>query len=311
MRVLFFGTPPFAARTLDYLLEQGVEIVGVVTRPDKPVGRSGKLQPPAVKRLAMEKAPTLPIFQPKRASAPEIVAEFEKLDADLFIVVAYGQIVKENVLEMPPKGCINVHASLLPKYRGAAPIQRSIMEGEKETGVTIMHMALELDAGDMIRKGVVEIGDKTYGELERALCEVGCETLLQTIQDLDSGKATRTPQNHEEATYAHKITPGDGEITFQHHAEEELQRIRGVTPKPGAWCQVVLRGKPLRMKIKKAVFSRLSGAPGETMAYGKSEWIVACKSGALSLLEVQLEGKRPMSAEEFMRGYPKEVISLK
>ncbi len=310
MKVVFFGTPPFAAATLAHLVEQGIEIVGVVTRPDKPVGRSDKLQSTAVKRVTQKLLPSLPIFQPVRASAPEVAAELEKLGADLFVVVAYGQIIKENLLEMPPLGCINVHASLLPRWRGAAPIQRSIMAGDEVTGVTIMHMAKGLDTGDMIRTAEVKIGEKTYGELEEALCHAGCGALVQTIHDLESGKAERAPQNDDLATYAKKVTQEDGLVSFDHPAKQHLQQIRGVTPKPGAWCWVEIRGKRKRMKILRASVSDGNGTAGALIEYGKEALIVACRQQALYLEEVQLEGKRAMAAPDFMRGFQQSDIQF-
>ncbi|MGE3954758.1 MAG: methionyl-tRNA formyltransferase [Parachlamydiales bacterium] len=294
MKLVFFGTPPFSASILHHLIASPFEVVAVVTQPPKPKGRSGKPTPTPVAELAQ--ANHLPTFAPRRPS--EIADALRQIGADLFVVAAYGALLKEDLLEMPPMGCINVHTSLLPKYRGAAPIQRAIMAGEEKTGVTIMHMVRELDAGDMILTAEVPIPpDATYGEVEEALCEQGKKLLVRAIHDLQKGCAPRLPQDPSQATYAHKIESDECEIDWRRPARELHNLIRGASPRPGAWCWVTLKGKRTRLKVLRT--SLLQG-----------EWMVPCGQGSLSLLEVQLEGKRPLSAKAFLAGHPKEFLQL-
>lgn len=244
MRVVYFGTPVFAARVLDYLLKHGVEICAVISKPDRPVGRSGKPVPTPVKEAALAFNASMPVYQPEAVSDPGFASLLASCQADLFVVVAYGEILKTHILEMPKRGCINLHASLLPSYRGAAPIQRSIIEGQTETGVTIMHMVKKMDAGDMIKKVVVPIGpDTTFGELEGALCETGKIAFLDVIHAFESGEPPRTPQDHSQATFAPKIELEDCEIGWDRPAQELHNLIRGVNPYPGAWCYAAVKGE--------------------------------------------------------------------
>lgn len=300
MRIVFFGTPQFAKTILEYLLEQGGDIVAVVTRPDRPKGRSNKPIPSPVKEFALEKK--LPVYQPPKASAPEFATFLKGLDADFFVVAAYAEILKENVLEIPKFGCINVHGSILPKYRGAAPIQRAIMAGEEETGVTIMKMALEMDAGDILAIQKTPIPENmTAGELTEKLAEIGKAALWGSLCEVQKGEAKPTKQNPEEASYAKKLRSEDGEIKWAKPCHEVYNHIRGVTPKPGAWCWVEMKGEKKRLLIKKALLQPShSGEPGEILS--KKEFIVGCASGAVQLLEVQLEGKKTVEGNAFLRG---------
>jgi methionyl-tRNA formyltransferase len=309
MKIVYFGTPQFAAHVLQYLLDRGISVAAVITKPDKPKGRSGSPQPTPVKLIAIEHH--IPVYQPPLVSVPEFAETLQAFYADLFVVVAYGEIMKQHLLDMPKLGCINLHASLLPKYRGAAPIQHAIINGETETGVTIMHMVKKMDAGDMIQTVKVPIGpDTTYGELEENLCEAGCKALLETIHALEKGTAQRTPQDHEQATLAPKIELENCEIHWEWPAEKIHNLIRGVFPFPGAWCRVQLKGQLLRLKISKSQIAKGSGPPGQILSYGKEGFIIACGEDALRLLEVQLEGKKSVKAEEFIRGVPREQIGF-
>lgn len=313
MKIVFFGTPAFAAESLAYLLEKGVEILGIVTKPDRPKGRSSECSPPPVKEVAMQIAAHIPIYQPEKASSAEFVQVLRKLEADLYVVVAYGQILKQNVLDLPRFGCINVHASLLPKYRGAAPIQRCLIEGEQQTGVTIMKMVLALDAGDMLRKAFVEIPqDMNYGQLEKKLAQVGKEALYETIQDYARGVPQAVAQDSSQATYAPKIELEDAELHWGRSASSLHNLVRGVNPFPGAWCVVQVKDCPKRLKIYSTqvrVLNESSGVvPGQVLAYGKQGLVIACGENALELLEVQLEGKKAMKAQDFMRGYLQEQL---
>jgi methionyl-tRNA formyltransferase len=314
MRVIFFGTPLFAAHVLEYLLQHKVNIVAVISKPDRPKGRSGLPVPTPVKTVALAHIPPLPIYQPEIVSAPEFADVLRSYEADLFVVVAYGEIIKQHLLDMPHRACINLHASLLPKYRGAAPIQRCIMEGETETGVTIMHMVKKMDAGDMIEKVKVSIGSETtFGELEQALCEAGKKALLNVIQAFEQEEPPRTPQDHSQATLAPKIELEDCEIHWDQPAQKLHNLVRGVNPYPGAWCYVLVRGEKKRLKINRTrVVSCTKTKPGSLLnAYQtKGNLIIATGDQALELLEVQLEGKKSMSSEELTRGIPRSQIQF-
>ena len=311
MRIAFFGTPDFAASILQDLLATQWNLVGIVTRPDRPKDRSLRPQPSAVKVVAQRICPDVPLLQPEKASAPETVRALAALRPDLFVVVAYGHILRKSVLDLPPLGCVNVHASLLPKYRGAAPIQRCLMDGEGETGVTIMRMDEGMDTGPMLRIASLPIPpDMTYGELRAQLCELAKEPLRQTLQDLENGVAVATPQEEALASYAPKVEPEEGRIDWSGPASAVYNRMRGVTPEPGAWCVVAVRGQQKRLRLLKARLAAASGLPGQLVPAAKGQMIVACSQGAIELLEVQLEGKRSLRADEFLRGYPPHAISL-
>lgn len=304
MKIVFFGTPPFAANLLDKLIEEGVEVSAIVTRPDRPKGRSQKMSPSAVKSLAQEKWPKIPLFQPEKASTEDFADTLKKFDPDLFVVVAYGEIIKTNLLAVPKKTCINVHASLLPKYRGAAPIQRAIMSGEKETGVTIMEMVLKMDAGAMYQVVKTPIPEEmAFGELEEKLCEISGPALLEVLKKIETDTAEKTSQNESEVTFASKITFEDRVIDWSKSAHEIHNQIRGLSPFPGAFCLVEVGGQEKRLLVKKAqVAPSQKGAPGQTLVYEKNRWIVGCGDGAISLLEIQLEGKKNLPVSDFIRG---------
>lgn len=312
MRIVYFGTPQFAANVLHYLIDNGINIAAVITKPDRPRGRSGEHVPTPVKLVAQAQNPPIPIHQPELVSAPDFADTLRAYNADLFVVVAYGEIIKQHILDMPPKGCINVHASLLPKYRGAAPIQRSIIAGETETGVTIMYMVKKMDAGDMIKIAKVPIGpNTTYGELEKTLCDVGSQALLEVIRQLELGNVSRVEQNHSQATLAPKIELEDCEIKWNLPARAIHNLVRGVNPHPGAWCYVKIRDQQKRLKIlsTRSLEDR-SGPPGTILSTDKDELVIACGEGALRIIELQPEGKKVMPAKEFMRGLSKESLIL-
>lgn len=314
MKIVFFGTPAFAAETLRYLLEQHrFNVVAAVTRPDRPQGRSGTPSPSAVKKLIRDNYPSIPILQPEKASQPEFAESLKTFDADLFVVVAYGEIVKQSLLDMPRLGCINLHASLLPKFRGAAPIQRSIIDGETETGVTVMYMNRKMDEGDVIQIAVTPIGpEMTYGELQDELCEIGKIALVDAIASIEKGMAARTPQDHSKATYAPKIELEDCQIDWRRPAIVLHNLVRGVNPEPGAWCSVNIKGQSKRLKVLKTlVRSDLAGEPGTIISGNKKQLVVGCGESALQILSLQLEGKKAMPAEEMLRGIPLESIQFK
>lgn len=310
MKIVFFGTPPFAANVLDYLIQHGAKIIAVVTKPDKPQGRNLIPSPSAVKELCIKNYPAIPILQPVKVSTEEYQKKLEDLHADLFVVVAYGEIIKQNILDVPKYGSINVHASLLPKYRGAAPIHRAIIEGEVETGVSIMEVVLALDAGAVLHVKKTPIHpDMTLGELEKQLEIVGSLALKETLDDFQNKFKKKQEQDHSSATYAAKIMTEDCRVDFSKKAVDIHNLVRGVTPYPGAWCMIKMPGDQdaKRLKIKKTALhkDRLSRQSGEIVSFGKDGWVVSTGEGCIELLEIQLEGKKACSGVEFARGYPK------
>lgn len=314
MRVVFFGTPLFAAHVLEYLLQHQINIVAVISKPDRPKGRSGTPVATPVKTVALTYNSSIPVFQPEIVSAPEFADTLKAFEADLFVVVAYGEIIKQHLLDMPHKACINLHASLLPKYRGAAPIQRCIIEGENETGITIMHMVKKMDAGDMISKATILIKpDMTFGELEQALCETGKKVLLNVINDFEKEEPVCFSQDHTQATFAPKIELEDCEIDWNYSAQNIHNLVRGVNPYPGAWCYVLVKGERKRLKvIQTKIVAHATAKPGTVinMHQTKGNLIIATDNQAVELIEVQLEGKKSMSSEELTRGIPRSQIQF-
>lgn len=312
MKIIFFGTPLFAAEVLEYLLQLGVEVCAVVSKPDRPQGRSKELIPTPVKMTALNHSPPLPVYQPEVVSTTEFAEVLKAYEADLFVVVAFGEIMKQNLLDLPRLGCINLHASLLPKYRGAAPIQRSIINGETETGVTIMHMVRKMDAGDMIEIVRVPIGpETTFGELEQTLCDIGKQALLKVICEFAEGPLLQIPQDHSKATLAPKIELEDCQIRWDQPAKNIHDLVRGVNPYPGAWCMIQLRGEPKRLKINRTrIVPYPHTAPGAILnpSNTNANLLIATADQAIELLEVQLEGRKLMSSAEFARGFSREQL---
>jgi len=299
--IIFFGTPEFAAQVLDFLIEHRVQIKGIVTQPDRPKGRSLQLISSPVKMIAQSKLPEIPIWQPLKSSDPQFLAELSAVKADLFVVVAFGQILPQKLLDIPQFGCINVHASLLPKYRGAAPIQRSILGGDLETGVAIQKMVKQLDAGDVIDEKKILISEEmTYGELERALCDASKPLLLDVINRYTTGVPTAVAQDLAYVTYAPKIEPEEGEINWSRPARSLHCLIRAFNPRPGAWCWIEMNGERKRLKILRAKVSDREGSVGELLS--PKELLIGCGEKSLLISEVQLEGKPRMSAVDWLRG---------
>ncbi|MCB1115590.1 MAG: methionyl-tRNA formyltransferase [Chlamydiia bacterium] len=304
MRIIYFGTPPFAADVLQYLIEKGVEVVAVVTKPDRPRGRSGKPAFSAVKEVITRSGSKIPLYQPDKASSPSFEKELSRYGADLFVVVAYGEIMKQSLLDLPKEGAINLHTSLLPKYRGAAPIQFALLDGAKETGVSVIEMALKMDAGDILAQERIPIPkEMNLAELEERLLELGKETLLRVIENLPHHKKQKIKQNPNEATFVQKIDPAMAEIDWAEPAEKIHCQIRAFSPKPGAWTEVKIGAQVKRLKIFKAEIVDRSGTPRDALSFTKNEWIIACGDQALSLLEVQLEGKKRLPIKEFALGF--------
>lgn len=304
MKIVFFGTPPFAARILEALLSSRHSVVAVVTQPDRPQGRKLQVQPPAVKQTLLEKGEKIPLFQPEVASTEEIASTLKKFSPDLFVVVAYGEIIKENLLSIPPYRCINVHPSLLPKYRGAAPLQRALMSGEEKTGVCIIEMVKKMDAGPILGKREISISDEqTGGELEAELCEVSISLLLDVIDRIENGKVKVELQDEGSVTFAPKIKAEDRHIDWERPARELHNQIRALSPYPGAYTEVWLGKEKKRLVILRAEMDTRQGRESkETLLWSKKEWVITCGDRSLSLKEVQLEGKKRMSIDEFIRG---------
>ncbi len=309
MKIVFFGTPKFAAEVLKDLVSRGFDIVAVVTRPDTPKGRSLKFLPPDVKVTAQELLPHIPLYQPAKASDPQFIEELRQFNADLFIVVAYGQILRQQLLDIPKKCCINIHASLLPKYRGAAPIQRAIIEGESETGITIMKMSLGLDSGDMLYQLKMPIPVQMNAEeLRNNLCDLSKKALSYVIDHFD--EIIPEPQNESGVTFAPKIEAKDAKIDWSQKASDIHNQVRGVFEDPGAYCKIELKGdiKLLKIFASEVLSSTQSFLPGSIVAFGKPGIVIATGDGLLKLLTIQLEGKKIMNAKDFACGYKKEDV---
>lgn len=309
MKIIFFGTSSFAAQILLCLVQNQAHVIAVVTRPDRPTGRSLKPSFPPVKQAAIPL--NLPVFQPEKASSLEFVAQLKSLQADLFIVVAYGEIVKKEVLELPFLGCINIHASLLPKYRGAAPMQRCLINGEKETGITIIEMTPKMDAGDIIAIEKIPVPfEMTHGELEKELCALAQEMILQVIEQFKNKSIKKTPQDHDQMSLAPKISAQEEEIDWSLDATLLHNRIRALSPSPGAFCTLEVKNQKKRLKIIRAFPEELpfSEKPSSLVRLDK-EWGIVCGQGVLRLIEVQLEGKRNMPARDCFNGlYQPKII---
>jgi len=301
MKILFMGTPDFALFSLRALVEAGEDIIGVVTQPDKPKGRGYTLTPPPVKVYAMEKG--IPVYQPNTLRGEEFANLLSELSPDLIIVVAYGKILPSNVLEFPKYGCINVHGSILPTYRGAAPMQRAIMEGQRETGITTQMMADGIDTGDILLISKVAIQENdNFETMHDKLGECGANTLLETLKELRAGTLTRTKQDDSLATYAAKIEKSDCLIDFTKSANEVHNQIRGLSPIPLAFTYTP-DGKMLKVTATEIAKREGTLAPAGTvlsLTGGKIE--VACGVGSVSILSVLPEGKKRMAAADFING---------
>ena len=300
MRVIFMGTPDFAVGTLEEIIKAGHEVVLAVTQPDKPKGRGKEMQFTPVKECAL--AHNIPVYQPKKIREPECIEELKKYQADVCVVVAFGQILPKEILEMTPYGCINVHASLLPKYRGAAPIQWAVINGEKVSGVTTMQMDEGLDTGDMLEKVEITLDKKeTGGSLFDKLSAKGAALCVHTLAELEKG--TITPQKQGESTteYAKMLNKKSGEIDWTKTAVEIERLIRGLNPWPSAYT--FLNGKTLKVWKCKVSTEKTDAVPGTIFLADKEGIHTACGEGVLILTEVQLEGKKRMETEAFLRGY--------
>ncbi len=304
LRIIFMGTPGLAAVSLTALLRTpAFQVVAVVTQPDRPKGRDLKLQPSPVKEIALSAG--LPVLQPLKAREESFVAAVRALQPDLITVAAFGQILPQSLLEVPRLGCLNVHTSLLPKYRGAAPIQWAIANGETETGVTIMKMDAGLDTGDMLTQRATPIAHEDNGAtLHDRLAQIGAELLVETIPGYAAGKISPRPQDHSLATHAPKIKKEDGCIDWRLPAGSIWNRLRAFTPWPGAFTFMPALPQPHRLKVWTAEIAAQTGASGEIIHAGKDGIVAGCGTDALRIMTLQLEGGRRMTAAEFLAGHP-------
>jgi len=303
MRVLFWGTPEFAAAPLRALIGEGFEVIGVVTQPDKPAGRSRSLSAPPVKEIALEER--IPCFQPVTPKNEEFVDTISAMQPDISIVVAYGHILPKRVIDIPRLGTLNIHASLLPLLRGAAPIQAAIRQGMRQTGVTIMRMVPALDAGPIILTGAIPIlDDETYGELQNRLAELGALTLIEALALIELGKANEVEQDDSLATYAPKVTRDDARIDWTMPVEEVGRIVRAYDPKPAAFTTlngVDVKVFGARLASERSLGGARPGEPGQVIAVNEGI-IVSCGDGAICIRDVQPSGRKRMRASEWSRG---------
>ena len=301
MRILFMGTPDFAVASLRALVEAGHEICGVFTQPDKPKNRGHKMTPPPVKEYALTQ--NLPVFQPLKMRDGTALAIVQELKPELIVVAAYGRILPEEILQAAPYGAINVHSSILPKYRGAAPINWAILNGETVTGDTIMYMAKELDAGDIIRCAETAIDpDEDAQELTARLAELGAKTLVDVVADMGRGTVARTPQDHSRSTYAPMLDKTLSPMDFKRSAQALHNQVRGLIPWPCATMD--LQGKTVKV-FRTQVGEETSAAPGTVVAADKKGIAVACGDGrVLRITELQPEGGKRMAAAAYLAGHP-------
>jgi methionyl-tRNA formyltransferase len=300
LRLIFMGTPDFAVPTLLELVAHGHEIVAVYTRAAKPAGRGMKLQPTPVEREAARLG--IPVLTPTTLKTPEAEATFRAHAADAAVVVAYGMILPQNILDVPALGCFNLHGSLLPRWRGAAPINRAVMAGDAESGVMVMKMDVGLDTGDVAMAERIAITDAmTAQDLHDALAPLGADLMVRAMGALARGRLQLSKQSEAGVTYAAKIDKAEARIEWTKPAREVLRHIHGLSPFPGAWCEVPLDGEAVRVKILRCALVDGAGAPGDLL---DDRLTIACGDGAIRIVELQRAGKAPMKAVDFLRGTP-------
>jgi len=304
LKIVFMGTSDFAVPSLTKIIESQYELVAVVTQPDRPRGRGNMFIPSAVKEIALNH--NLLIYQPERIKAEDAIETVRAWEADLIVVVSYGQIIPQDILDYPRLGCINVHASLLPRFRGAAPIQRAIMAGEEVSGVTTMAMDAGLDTGDIILQVPLPIDpDMDHGEYEQLLAQAGADLLIDTLAILRSGSFPRKKQDSSKASYAHMISREEEEIKWQEAASKIHNQIRGLSPRPAAYSSY--QGKRFKIYQSQVFDAVNSGEIGEIVEIDPNGFIVQSGSGQLLIKELQLEGKKRMPCSEFLKGFKLQV----
>ena len=304
MRVVFMGTPDIAATCLKKILADGFEVVGVYTQPDRPKGRGMKMVMSPVKEVAL--AHNIPVFQPENFREEETVQQLRALNPDVAAVVAYGRILPQKVLDIPTKGCINIHASVLPKYRGSAPYQWAVLDGLKETGVTAMYLCREMDAGDIIDVSKTPIGpDETAGELLDRLAVLGADLLSKTLTAIEDCTVTATPQDASQVSYAPMLDKSMCPIDWNKTAQQVHDHVRGLHPWPVAIAE--LAGTKFKIHATRLVEGKACAAPGTILGLTKTGLQVACGDGAVEILQLQAEGGKRMAAPDYFRGHPLEV----
>lgn len=300
MRVVFMGTPDFSVPALEALVEAGHDVAAVVTQPDKPKGRGKEVQMPPVKIKALEY--NIPVYQPVKARDPEFVGLLSELAPEVIVVAAFGQLLPKSILDIPPCGCVNIHASLLPKYRGASPIQYAVIDGEKESGITTMMMAEGLDTGDMLDREVIALEEKeTGGSLHDKLSAIGGELILKTLKKIEDGSAVRTPQDDSKSCYVGMIKKSMGDIDWSMEAVTIERLIRGLNPWPSAFT--VWNGKVIKVWSASVVDKEYAGVCGQVVEADQGRLVVKTGKGSLSIEELQLQGKKRMDIASFLRGY--------
>ncbi|MDO5349607.1 MAG: methionyl-tRNA formyltransferase [Lachnospiraceae bacterium] len=304
MRIVFMGTPDFSVPALEALVSGGHQVIAVVTQPDKPKGRGKAVLMTPVKEKALELG--IPVYQPVKVREESFITMLEEMKPDAIVVVAFGQILSKRILDIPKYGCINIHASLLPKYRGAAPIQWTVINGETETGITTMVMDTGIDTGDMLEKVIIPVDpDETGGSLHDKLSVAGGRLILSTLQKAEEGTLVRTPQTEEGTCYAKMLTKSLGDIDWSQSAEQIERLIRGLNPWPSAYTS--LNGKTLKIWQAQVLADEYEGAPGQVVKAVKGDLLVKTGKGILSITSLQLEGKKRMDTDAFLRGYPVEA----
>ncbi|MBQ3543279.1 MAG: methionyl-tRNA formyltransferase [Oscillospiraceae bacterium] len=302
MRIVFMGTPDIAATCLKALLADSFDVVGVYTQPDRPKGRGMKMVFSPVKEVAL--AEGIPVFQPENFRDPETVQQLAQLKPDVCAVVAYGRILPQSVLDIPTKGCVNIHASLLPQYRGSAPYQWAVLDGCRETGVTAQYMALQMDAGDVIDTEKTPIGEnETAGELLDRLAVLGAKLLKRTLRRMENGPVTGAPQAEDQVTFAPMLDKSMCPIDWNKTAQQVHNQVRGLHPWPVATAELA----GTKFKIHETVVAEGSGAPGTILALTKTGLLVACAEGAVEIRSLQAEGGKRMPAPDYFRGHPLEI----
>lgn len=308
MKVVFMGTPDFAVPCIQALMDHGHQVDAVITQPDKAKGRGKTVQMTPVKERALNLG--LSVYQPVKVRDPEFVEFLKELAPEVIVVVAFGQILPKSILDLPTYGCINVHASLLPKFRGAAPIQWAVIEGEKESGVTTMFMDVGLDTGDMLKKAVIPLDAReTGGSLHDKLSVLGAELLIETLDDLENHRAVREPQDDSQAgAYARMLDKHMGLLDFSNSAKHLECLIRGLNPWPSAYTK--FNGKTLKLWAADVIDTEAEGSCGQVVAVGKDYLHIKTGEGLLSVTELQPEGKKRMAVDAFLRGYPVAVGTI-
>ena len=304
MRVVFMGTPDIAATCLNKIIADGFDVVGVYTQPDRPKNRGMKMAFSPVKETAI--AHNIPVYQPENFREEETVEQLRSLQPDVVAVVAYGRILPQKVLDIPTKGCINIHASVLPQYRGSAPFQWAVLDGLAETGVTAMYLCREMDAGDIIDVSKTPIGEnETAGELLDRLAVLGADLLSKTLDAMSKGDVTRTPQDHRQATYAPMLDKTMCPIDWNKTAQQVHNQVRGLHPWPVATME--LQGNRFKVHATRVIEGKAGAAPGTVLALTKTGLQIACGEGAVEILSLQAEGGKRMAAPDYFRGHPLEI----